>query len=234
MAEAWRYRYRRSEEGLMLVRILLIAKIALCLVFTTLCVMLAIFAVELRRQAVDVRMQFASVVAKVNLNLDESHHLILEAGLAAMEARKASAEERSYLAKWNDGISEALGNANGVLVSLKATSDGLASSQQQIAAETVETLHTANQTIAGLQPVETNTSAAIVRLDKATQDLDSLIADQNLKSTLAHIEVTTNAVSGMATDTQKYWHNVLYPKWPKRVLGYVTGVGLDVGKLFIP
>ncbi len=45
----------------------------------------------------DIRHDLKPIAKQTNLNLQEMHRVILEAGLTAMEARKASAEERAAL-----------------------------------------------------------------------------------------------------------------------------------------
>lgn len=220
-------------------RILLGAKIVLCLAVTTLCVTLTVFALELRSQVVESRKQLAGVIAKVNLSLDESHRLILEAGLTAMEARKASAEERAALVKWNAQISQTMTNANAVLVSLKTTTDGLAASQQQIAAAAVKTLETTDKTIAGLQPLETNASTEIATLEATTSQLNKLVADPAIPATLANLRAASDQtaqtmahVNGTTADVQQAVHSYLHPTLFHKIYSAIANTGVSVAKFF--
>lgn len=124
--------------------------------------------------------------------------------------------------------------ANDLLLSMRQTTDGIGRSEQQVAAAVVETLQETNTAIRGLAPVESNAGASIAELQKATIDIEALANDEDLKQSLANLNSTTRSVSGMASDTQKYWHSVLYPSWPKRIWSMITGVGLDAAKLFVP
>src|SRR6185312_13502155 len=59
--------------------------------------------------------------AKLELDLDEGHRLLLEAGLTARDARKASDLELKYLPQWNRQITETMGNANETITALQGT-----------------------------------------------------------------------------------------------------------------
>jgi hypothetical protein len=205
------------------------ARTASYLAATTLCGMLAVFAfhadraLEVRAAAVD------STLVKVNQDLDDAHRVLLEAGLTAMEARKASAKESAYLDQWNAGITQTLGNANKVLVSLAATSDGLRDSQAAIAAQTITTLKSAQTSIDGLQPTEVELTATIAELNKATSDIDALVPPltamaNNGASAMGHVDATT-------ADVQKAVHNYLYPTWERKVWSAISNAFVTTMKI---
>jgi len=49
---------------------------------------------------------------------------------------------------------------------------------------------------------------------------------------LTDLDVSLQALSGIATDTQQAWHKFLHPKWPARMWGAVKDAGLPVLKIF--
>lgn len=68
----------------------------------------------------DVRKVIPPIANQVNLDLEEGHRVILEAGLTAMEARKASAEERAALPALTLGAEQVIGGFNREIDSLTA------------------------------------------------------------------------------------------------------------------
>lgn len=209
-------------------RILDIAKTVFYLAAATLCVAVTVFAVRADRAIEGQARSVGATITKTNQALDDAHRVLLEAGLTAMEARKASAKESKYLDQWNVQLSVTLASANATLVSMAETSDGIRASQALIATQTVATLKSAQESIDGIKPVEIDLGAAAVELRQTTADLDSVIADPNLRETMGNLQVTSKAVAGMATDTEQYWHGVLHPSWPRKIWTFVSGVGVNV------
>lgn len=58
---------------------------------------------------------------KILISLDDSHHLLLEAGLTAAEARKASVEQRAYWAKTSQDTDALVRNLNAFVDSANKT-----------------------------------------------------------------------------------------------------------------
>lgn len=194
--------------------------------------MLAAFAWHADRAVTAQATRVSATLTKTNQVLDDAHRVLLEAGLTAMEARKASAKESAYLDKWNVGISATLGNTNRVLLSLAATSDGIRDSQAAIAAQTVGTLKAAQESIDGIKPVEENMSATLLALQKTSTDINTLVPPltvlaNNSASAMGHIDATT-------ADVQTAVHTYLFPSWPKRVWSFVMNTGISVGRLLVP
>lgn len=67
----------------------------------------------------DVKADLPPLVKQATADLQEGHNLILEAGLTAMEARKASAEERAALPGLTLGVEDAIGNLNDEMTALQ-------------------------------------------------------------------------------------------------------------------
>lgn len=80
----------------------------------------------------------------------------------------------------------------------------------------------------------TKLGAAIDSVSAAATAVGVLGANADLAESLKNMKTTTGAVAGMATDTQQYWHGLLHPTWPKKVWNGITGVGIDVGRFFVP
>lgn len=71
----------------------------------------------------DVRKALPPLVKQATADLEEGHRVLLEAGLTAMEARKASAEERAALPGLTAGAQDAIAGLNREMDSLKAFTD---------------------------------------------------------------------------------------------------------------
>lgn len=84
------------------------------------------------------------------------------------------------------------------------------------------------------QQLALDTHDDLTKLGTAIDGVNALATNKDLTGSLEHTNTALGAVAGMATDTQKAWHDTLHPKWPKRVWNFVTGVGLDVAKVLIP
>lgn len=68
----------------------------------------------------DVRKALPPLVNQVTADLQEGHRVILEAGLTAMEARKASAEERAALPALTAGAQDAIEGLNREMAALQS------------------------------------------------------------------------------------------------------------------
>lgn len=200
---------------------------------------------------------------KLSQTLEKANALIVQTTQTSKEAGKLMASskdiviaEQHYLQKdlpdTMKKINDSLDKLNDVLFSTQETVSGLNTTILQvqqdehalltqtgidthnIALAATTTVNTTNDTVRDIQPLIASTQTSIDSLNKTTQDLDGLILDPNIKSTLANVTSTTNSVSGMASDTASYWHGLLHPSWPKRIWNAVTGVGLDAAKVFVP
>jgi hypothetical protein len=225
----------------MLDNLLKLSKIALCIFAGGFLLVLVPVAIHIGQDFDSAAQSIAAaqqdthaVAAKLNTDLDEFHRLTLEAALTAREVRKTAVQEQAELAGWNTQMTATMGDLDALAISLRRTSDGIAANDAQIGAEAVKTLQTANATIASLQPVAADSGAAVRHLTKATDDLDALIADKNLKQSLANMNTATGYLSMIADDTRQAVHEYLHPKWPKRVWGWVSGAMITAGKIFIP
>lgn len=118
--------------------------------------------------------------------------------------------------------------------------------EAQIAADTHRALQgvgegvqSAKEAIAGLGPVEAQTTAEIQDLQKTTDSLNALVSDPNLRemaqnlntasanasSTLAHASATT-------ADVQQAVHSYLHPTWAHKIWHGITNTGLEAAKFF--
>lgn len=172
----------------------------------------------------------APLVQKASLDLDEAHRLILETGLTAMEARKASAEERAALPVLTKQAQQSLTNMDALLVAARKTTDGVGVSQQQIAQSTTATLATLNTTIQGAQPVLVQAQATLAELHTVATTVNAQASDPAIADTLHHIDATTASVEATAKDVQLEVHGIVHPGWAHRIWEW----SLDIGHLFNP
>lgn len=175
----------------------------------------------------------APTVEKVNAEIDEAHRLTLEAGLTAMEARKASAKEISYLDQWNNQFSATINDFQQVMLQTRST---LAAVQGTSEAAT-STIQTTQETVAALQAPITQAAATLQAAQRATEalqlavvHLDVLVSDPAIKDTIAHTDATMGHVDATTGDVQHVVHEWAFPGiWSR-----VKGVALDIAHAFNP
>lgn len=117
----------------------------------------------------------------------------------------------------------------------------LEKTQPEEVAKLNNVVDTANSTIQHVQPLLTNASDELLALQTATHSFNTLISDPqlsqtvtNINSTSKHLNATSEEIEKTSADVQHEVHEYVYPGPWKRVWGYISGVGMDVGKLFIP
>lgn len=185
-------------------------------------------------------------------------------GSAAAGLTKTTADADVLIADSKPRIEMALTGADGAIAQLEASAAGLNQAVAELNAPCAEgkpcgTLADVNRTLASFRlaagqvtavsekeqskldeanrqetAVAQSTQADLAKLGSAIDNLGALAANDDLKKSLANLNTTTGAVSGMATDTAQYWHDFLHPKWPKRVWNGVTGIGIAAAKFFVP
>lgn len=82
-----------------------------------------------------------------------------------------------------------------------------------------------NADLIALKPVEANAAASV-------KQVGDLAGDPKIKESVANIATTTSNVADMSDEVRQEVHNMLHPKLAKKIWNLVTGVGLDLGKLF--
>lgn len=209
---------------------LALVQIAALLGVVAICVAVVLLVLQVRRTLDDASAKLQTITTKVALDLDEAHRLELEAGLTAMEARKASAEERAALPKLTAQASQAMRSLDGWVVTARNTTSGVGVSQQQIAARAVAVLATTDTTVRQLQPVMQQAQLSLVRLQAVETDLDRQVNDPAIARSLKHIDGTTASLEASAKDVQQEVHAITHPTWVHRVW---RGV-LDVARVFNP
>jgi hypothetical protein len=163
-------------------------------------------------------MAVGDTLAKVNLELDEMHRLTLEAGLTAMEARKASSKESAYLDQWNKQVTQAMTDFHDVMLETGAAVGSI----PPVAATT-------QQTIAQLQAPIAQANADFAQLQAPIAQLN--VDLQALQPAINHTDATMDHVAATTADVQQAVHSYLHPTWPQRILGWVkTGV-VTVGQI---
>jgi hypothetical protein len=232
----------------MLDRILTLAKIPFFLALTVMCIEGGVFAFQARSAARKKSAAIDTLVAGLNTTLAQVNNprggtlqlvnkdlvdvksLIVHIDQTAFAAQQASQAQIASINAWDGKVSVALDSANGVLLSLQRTSDGLGVSQAAIAGQAVATLQETQATIAGLKPVSDNAAAEIAELQKTTADLDAImpalnLTAQNSASTMGHI-------NGTAADVQQAVHDYLHPTLLHRIYSALANTGVEVAKFF--
>jgi methyl-accepting chemotaxis protein len=201
---------------------LVIAKTLLSLAAAAMCVSVSVLAIEATRSLRTGQAQVTGLVSKLNLELDEAHRLTLEAGLTAMEARKASVKESAYLDEWHKQIGVTFHGINDVLGSLRTTSDTTAQSEQHVAGAATETIQAAQQTVKAAQPALDNLAGELADLRVATKDLDARIADPNIGKTVANFQVTSDNAAVISTEGRQVVEKYALPS--KKKLGFWSSI----------
>jgi hypothetical protein len=211
-------------------RVLALLEIAALLGVVAVCIATVMLLLQVRQESQAAGMQIQTITKKAVLDLEESHRLIREAGLTAMEARKASAEERAALPKLTAQASQTFTSLDAWMVAVRNTTSGLGESQAAIAKSTVATLAQLDATVRQVQPVLAQAQASIGELQTVETDLDRQVNDPAIAASLHHLDATTASVEASALDVQQEVHAITHPGWVKRCWGLV----LDVAHVFNP
>lgn len=196
-----------------------IAKFAALVAFSILCA-----AVTLA--VVDVNTRIAVTFQKLDNEIDEMHRLTLEAGLTAMEARKASAKEISYLDTWNNQISQSVTDFQEVMLQTRST---LATIQDTSQAAT-GAIQTTQATVQALQAPIVQADVTLKALQPVIAHTDALVTDPAITATLANVRATTAHLDATAADVQEAVHKYTHPTLLHKLWGGI----LDVAHVFNP
>jgi chromosome segregation ATPase len=188
---------------------------------------LSVLCVTATYSLVHIEKHLSNTLLKLNDEREELHRLTLEAGLTAMEARKASKKEAEYLDTWNTEITQTLTSVNATLQAAQAS----ISSMSTVSDAAVSTLKATQQTVTSLQTPILSANQALTAATASIKDLDKLLQDPQFATTIAHTDATMSHVDATTADVQQAVHSYLHPTWPQRVLGWVkTGV-VTVGQI---
>lgn len=211
-------------------RALELVQIAALLGVVAVCATIALLVLQVRHTLLDAQTQLHGITQKVALDLDEAHRLILESGLTAMEARKASAEERAALPKLTAQASQALTSLDLELVAARNATDGVNTSQAAIAKSSTQALASLDATVRSMQPAIEQATSSIAELQIVEKDLDRQVNDPAIAASLQHIDGTTASMEASAKDVQQEVHAITHPTWVHRVWNGL----LDVAHVFNP
>jgi hypothetical protein len=203
-------------------RALYFAKTLLALTAAVACAAVSVLAIVATRDMEAARTQAAGVVTKLNLELDEVHRLTLEAGLTAMEARKASAKEVAYLDQANGDLGEAIGNFNQVLISLKRTVDETGSNQARLVQSSTAMLDAATETVKAAKATVEDLGDTAQQLQSIEVDANEIIADPNIPKMIAGFAVTSDNAAVISTDGRQVVEKYAHPS--KKRLGFWGGL----------
>lgn len=156
----------------------------------------------------DPRLGTIKLVNKDLVNLKDTLVLI---NMSAKTFSDTSRTQALYAQKWDGQITDTLGNVNKIAVtanqSISDTSLALQSS------------------VVAIKPVLQQTTSTLVATEK-------LISNPEVVETIHNLNTSSKALSGITTDTETWWHNTLYPKWPRRVMNVLTNQSMTAIKWF--
>lgn len=164
-----------------LTRLLTLSKILCLLAVVAILIQLTLTIRHLEQQTTS---SLERTTESVELLRQHADRVLTEAGLTAMEARKASAEQRVALQQISHQVLGVLGETEATIASLRSTSQGMAGDVHEVTAATVTALN-------GLPPVLDETKQTLL----ATQHV---IADPNIPATLVN---TNKAMASVAVST---------------------------------
>jgi hypothetical protein len=211
-------------------RVLEAAQLLALIAIAAVCIVVCLLILQVRHTLLDANAQLHVITQKVTLDLDEAHRLELEAALTAMEARKASAEERAALPKLTAQTLQVMTSLDAELVALRNTTSGIGESQVAIARSTVTALASLDTTVRDVQPVLQQAQVSIAKLDPLISDLDRQVNDPAIADSLHNIDGTTASMEASAKDVQQEVHAITHPTWVHRVWNGL----LDVAHVFNP
>lgn len=185
-----------------------------------------VFCGTLTLAVIDVNTRIAVTFGKLDNEIDEMHRLTLEAGLTAMEARKASAKESTYLDQWNAQLSRAFDDVHKVMGATAVT----VASIQPVAAAATNTLQATQHTVQALQAPIAQANATLAALQPVIAHTDALVSDPHIASTIANTDSTVGHLNATAGDLQQEVHALTHPTWLHKLWGGI----LDVAHVFNP
>jgi hypothetical protein len=155
------------------------------------------------------------------------HRLTLEAGLTAMEARKASIKESAYLDQWNSQVAKLFSDVHQTMITTNQT----VASIQEVSRAATGTLQTTQATVQAFQvPIVQLTATlkagerATAALELTTQHLDALVIDPAIPATLANVQATTGHLDATSKDVEQEVHSLTHPTWAVRLWGWTLDV----------
>jgi hypothetical protein len=220
-----------------------VLRVFLTLALIFLCVTVGMAFLEVRKLSIGAEqtLQHVNVVADT-LNKQaaavgsEAHRVLLEAGLTAATARRASAVQEKY---WNTEVprlsaraEHILDHTDGLIVSLRETSESLRQNSQGISDQAVATMDAAT-------PALQQAAEALKQTAGTASAATTFISDPNLKAAVMHLNdgaenlaTTTKALAGTAQDIQGEVHTLTHPTLVGKIKAWVL-FGLEVFDKFV-
>lgn len=167
---------------------------------------------------------------------DEAHRVLLEAGLTAMTARQASADEERYLKQQLPVITtqteRTLADADVLLRNLQGTSTalgdtarsatGVLDATRTTVADIAPILQQTHETLVGLQPLEVGAAQTLA-------DADTLVKDPDIAASLRNVNEGTAQIAATAKDVREEVHAITHPKPLTQIIDWVLKIGQAAG-----
>jgi ABC-type transporter Mla subunit MlaD len=175
--------------------------------------------IEARAMITETRALVADARSKVDDTSSNLNAILIQAGLAADQARQASVEQRDYLKQLNGNLDRTFSHVNELLAQAQDTTQTVGGDVHQISQATVTALN-------GLPPV----------LDQANKTLaasEKVISDPNIPATVAEVNKSMVAVTGTMQNVEKTTAHVEKKvdemtrpvSWVKRVFTALFDIG---------
>ena len=140
--------------------------------------------------------------------------------LTVAHSDRVLTKEEGSIDKWDTEITDTLGNVNTSVVAFT-------NNQNEITKDSAETLKATTDSVKAVKPLVDSLNAEAQELKTTTASINTLVGDPEIKETITNIAGTTKDVSHAV-------HEYVYPGPWQRIWNAVTGVGLDIGKFFLP
>lgn len=126
---------------------------------------------------------------KVDDTSSNLNAILIQAGLAADEARQASIEQHAYLAQMNKNLDQTFSEINLTIAQVRDTT-------QKVGGDVHETSQATVNALNGLPPL-------LNQADKTLQATEKVITDPHIPATLNQIDQTMTAVTGTMQNVEK-------------------------------
>lgn len=183
----------------------------------------------------------ATAEEKISNVADSLNGLVVEIRPKVSGALQSLQSSAANLDKATAGLNASIAEVNrkctdgdcGTLADVNRTLNTVRLAAGQVTAVSLKERDQLEQVNQQESDVAAQAKADLVKLGTAIDQVGELAGNGDLKKSLGNLNTTTGAVAGMATDTEQYWHNMLHPKWPARVMNGVVKVVGPVVKFLV-
>ncbi len=206
-------------------RLIALGKLAALLACSFALIAGGLLALQLRTTAAklgDVADETKTVVSETNKRIGETtkqlNLVLLQSSETMNQIRHVSMDEREFARTANKKTLDVLGQADSLLAHVSDTVDSANASQKEIARASVSALQS-------LRPAAESSMFAMQQAATDLESLNTILRDQNIPATLAHVNETAAHLDSMSNTL-----DVAVKRWtkPRSVFKSILFGGLDV------